>query len=147
MNQNSYKLDDVDYLPFMFGSEKIDSDHRHLIGIFNRMSEKADQEGSTDFIKIIDELEKYSNFHFANEETLMKKANFDEIEEHVIQHQIFRQKIDAFKTSIQFGSSTLEVEIVVFLRKWLLKHTIECDAKYVSSIKEYLNREEKNNLL
>ncbi|PLB87048.1 hypothetical protein C0T31_02050 [Dysgonamonadaceae bacterium] len=147
MNQNRYKLDDVDYLPFMFGIEKIDSDHRHLIGIFNRMSEKADQEESTDFIKIIDELEKYSNFHFANEETLMKKANFDEIEEHVIQHQIFRQKINDFKTSIQFGSSTLEVEIVVFLRKWLLKHIIECDAKYVSSIKEYLNREEKNNLL
>jgi hemerythrin len=147
MNQSSTNHEDINYLPFMFGIEKIDSDHRHLIGIFNRMSEKADQKESNDFMKIIDELEKYSNYHFANEETLMKKANFAEIDEHVIQHQIFRQKIDAFKTSIQFGSSTLEVEIVVFLRKWLLKHIIECDAKYVSSIKEYLNREEKNNLL
>lgn len=140
MNQNSYKLDDVDYLPFMFGIERIDSEHRQLISIFNRMSEKADQEESTDFIKIIDELEKYSNYHFANEETLMKKANFSGIDEHVIQHQIFRQKINDFKTSIQFGSSTLQSEIVDFLLKWLLKHIMECDAKYVPSIKKYLNQ-------
>jgi hemerythrin len=91
-------------------------------------------------MKIIDELEKYSNYHFANEETLMKKANFDEIDEHVIQHQIFRQKIDDFKTSIRFGSSMLQSEIIDFLRKWLLKHIMECDAKYVPSIKEYLNQ-------
>jgi len=140
MNQSSTNHEDINYLPFMFGIEKIDSDHRHLIGIFNRMSEKADQKESNDFMKIIDELEKYSNYHFANEETLMKKANFDEIDEHVIQHQIFRQKIDAFKTSIQFGSSTLQSEIVAFLRKWLLKHIMECDSKYVPSIKKYLNQ-------
>jgi hemerythrin len=140
MNQNSYKLDDVDYLPFMFGIEKIDSEHRHLISIFNRLSEKADQEESADFVKIVDELEKYSNYHFANEETLMKKANFTEIDEHVIQHQIFRQKIDDFKTSIRFGSSMLQSEIIDFLLKWLLKHIMECDAKYVPSIKEYLNQ-------
>jgi hemerythrin len=140
MNQSSTNHEDINYLPFMFGIEKIDSDHRHLIGIFNRMSEKADQKESNDFMKIIDELEKYSNYHFANEETLMKKANFDEIDEHVIQHQIFRQKIDDFKTSIRFGSSMLQSEIIDFLRKWLLKHIMECDAKYVPSIKEYLNQ-------
>jgi hemerythrin len=140
MNQSSTNHEDINYLPFMFGIEKIDSEHRHLIGIFNRMSEKAGQKESNDFMKIIDELEKYSNYHFANEETLMKKANFAEIDEHVIQHQIFRQKIDAFKTSIQFGSSTLQSEIVAFLRKWLLKHIMECDAKYVPSIKKYLNQ-------
>jgi hemerythrin len=141
MNQNSYKLDDVDYLPFMFGIEKIDSEHRHLISIFNRMSEKADQEESTDFVKIVEELEEYSCYHFNTEETLMKKANYSEIDEQIIQHQIFRQKIDDFKTSIQFGSSILQSEIVDFLRKWLLKHIMECDAKYVPSVKEYL----KNN--
>jgi hemerythrin len=124
----------------MFGIEKIDSEHRHLISIFNRLSEKADQEESADFVKIVDELEKYSNYHFANEETLMKKANFTEIDEHVIQHQIFRQKIDDFKTSIRFGSSMLQSEIIDFLLKWLLKHIMECDAKYVPSIKEYLNQ-------
>lgn len=139
MNQNSKNHEDINYLPFIFGIEKIDSEHRHLISIFNRMSEKAEQKESTDFVKIMDELEEYGNDHFANEETLMKKANFTEIDEHVIQHQIFRQKINDFKTSIQFGSSTLEVEIVTFLRKWLLKHIMECDAKYVPSIKEYLS--------
>ena len=140
MNQKSNNHEDINYLPFMLGLDKIDSDHRHLIGIFNRMSEKADQKESNDFMKIIDELEKYSNYHFANEETLMKKANFDEIDEHVIQHQIFRQKIDDFKTSIRFGSSMLQSEIIDFLLKWLLKHIMECDAKYVPSIKEYLNQ-------
>lgn len=140
MKQNDKNHEDINYLPFMFGVEKIDSEHRHLISIFNRLSEKADQEESADFVKIVDELEKYSNYHFANEETLMKKANFTEIDEHVIQHQIFRQKIDDFKTSIRFGSSMLQSEIIDFLLKWLLKHIMECDAKYVPSIKEYLNQ-------
>jgi hemerythrin len=140
MKQNDKNHEDINYLPFMFGIEKIDSEHRHLISIFNRLSEKADQEESADFVKIVDELEKYSNYHFANEETLMKKANFTEIDEHVIQHQIFRQKIDDFKTSIRFGSSMLQSEIIDFLLKWLLKHIMECDAKYVPSIKEYLNQ-------
>ena len=140
MKQNDKNHEDINYLPFMFGIEKIDSEHRHLISIFNRLSEKADQEESADFVKIVDELEKYSNYHFANEETLMKKANFAEIDEHVIQHQIFRQKIDDFKTSIRFGSSMLQSEIIDFLLKWLLKHIMECDAKYVPSIKEYLNQ-------
>ncbi len=31
-------------------------------------------------------------------------------------------------------------EIVDFLRKWLLKHIMEYDTKYVPSIKEYLNQ-------
>jgi hemerythrin len=140
MKQNDKNHEDINYLPFMFGIEKIDSEHRHLISIFNRLSKKADQEEPTDFVKIIDELEKYSNYHFVDEETLMKKANFTEIDEHVIQHQIFRQKIDDFKTSIRFGSSMLQSEIIDFLLKWLLKHIMECDAKYVPSIKEYLNQ-------
>lgn len=140
MKQNDKNHEDINYLPFMFGIEKIDSEHRHLISIFNRLSEKADQEEPTDFVKIVEELEKYSNYHFADEETLMKKANFTEIDEHVIQHQIFRQKIDDFKTSIRFGSSMLQSEIIDFLLKWLLKHIMECDAKYVPSIKEYLNQ-------
>lgn len=140
MKQNDKNHEDINYLPFMFGVEKIDSEHRHLISIFNRLSKKADQEEPTDFVKIVEELEKYNNYHFVDEETLMKKANFTEIDEHVIQHQIFRQKIDDFKTSIRFGSSMLQSEIIDFLLKWLLKHIMECDAKYVPSIKEYLNQ-------
>jgi hemerythrin-like metal-binding protein len=140
MNQNDNNYEDINYLPFMFGIEKIDSEHRHLIGIFNLMSKKAKQKESADFKKIVEELEEYSCYHFNTEETLMKKANFAEIDEHVAQHQIFRQKIENFKTSILFGSSTLQSEIVDFLRKWLLKHIMEYDTKYVPSIKEYLNQ-------
>lgn len=144
MNQNGKNNEDINYRPFVFGIEKIDAEHQRLIGIFNRLNEKAAKNESADFKQIVEELEEYSCYHFNTEETLMEKANFDEIEEHIYQHQIFRQKINDFKISILFGGSTLETDMVNFLRKWLLKHIAEVDAKYVPSIKKYLNQEKTN---
>lgn len=141
MNRNGNTNGNIDYLPFMFGIETIDTEHQRLIGIFNRMIEKASKNEFADFRKIVEELEEYSHYHFNTEETLMKKADFDEIEEHIFQHQIFRQKINDFRTSVLFESSTLKTDIVNFLRKWFLKHIMEEDSKYVPAILKYLSQE------
>jgi hemerythrin-like metal-binding protein len=72
----------------------------------------------------------------------MEKSNFPEIEEHLNQHELFMQKIEEFKVTLNYENKTLSKQMLDFLQKWFLNHIPEYDRLYIDHIKQ--NRTKKS---
>jgi hemerythrin len=129
---NSYLLD----IPL------IDKQHRRFIMLFDRLSELISQgKASNHLFEIIDELEKYTHYHFTTEEKLMSDALVveSEISSHQLQHQVFVKKVEEFKVASRYNNVVLSEQMIQFMRKWFLMHIKLTDSKYADAIKSYLN--------
>lgn len=126
----------------------IDKQHFKFFVIFDNLLliNKEKNEGIRE-IKILtelNELQKYTVYHFFTEERLMKNANWEYIEQHIEQHSIFKNKCMEFMIDYNYRNRVLLEEIVLFLRKWFIAHISDIDASYADRVKAYLtNREEK----
>ncbi len=75
------------------GSETIDSDHRALIELINRVGDIATGKGSAEIGDVLDGLIAYIEFHFAYEEKMMMAAGYAGVERHAAEHASFTDHI------------------------------------------------------
>jgi hemerythrin len=130
---NSYLLDII----------MIDKQHMHFFKIFDQLLVlNKNFENYLALAPLIDELEKYTKVHFKTEEALMVKANVQDIDLHIAQHEIFIEKIDAFKTAYSYQNTVLLEQMIIFMRKWFLMHISEVDRKYAEPVQKYLEKRE-----
>lgn len=128
---NSYLLD----IPM------IDNQHKRFFFLFDSLSLMVVKDEQKDrLIEIVDELEKYTHYHFTTEERLMYEAkiNESEINIHKSQHQIFIKKVEEFQIASRYQNALLSEQMLQFMRKWILMHIKGTDAKYADTIKSYL---------
>ncbi|MFN3505075.1 MAG: bacteriohemerythrin [Caldimicrobium sp.] len=125
-------------MPFMEWSDRLvtgvkeaDEQHKKLVGLINDLYDamKAGK-GKEVTDKILDELVKYAGYHFNTEETLMSKYAFPEFAIHKSEHEAFKAKIKEFLDKKAKGEATLSIEIMTFLKDWLIKHIMGTDKKY-----------------
>jgi len=108
--------------------EKIDEDHRRLIGLFNILSHSVAEENAADYIEaVLEELISFTVWHFRHEERLMLKYGYDGLVEHKTEHQ---ELIDSAKVLqqkfLQKGKQLLN-EDIEFLERWLTGHIFAAD--------------------
>ncbi len=109
------------------GHEEIDNQHRKLIDIANRLHQAiCAGVGRAACGSLLAELIDYTANHFAFEERLMATHHYDQKEAHVVAHQRLIADISRFKERYQSGE-TMTVELMVFLRDWLIKHILKVD--------------------
>ena len=118
----------------------IDKQHMKFFKIFDKLMllNKTFDINSNDINELIEELDKYTHVHFKTEEALMRKANAPEYEQHLLQHGIFINKVEEFKTAYGYGNTVLIDQMVIFMRKWFLMHISEVDSKYAESVQHYM---------
>lgn len=75
-------------------------------------------------------------FHFKEEEELLKKLNYPELESHQKQHDIYAEKVKSFKKDIEIGKLQLKFDIFSFLKDWLMNHIVANDKKYMKYFKQ-----------
>jgi len=123
---------------YSVGVKSIDDDHRKLIDILNRFFEAMTKgQGKIIIGEIIKELEDYAFYHFNREETFFRLTNYPESDEHVKEHQFFKQKLMEMKKEVENGTSSTTPELLVFLRDWLLHHIVSVDKAYESHFRKY----------
>ena len=119
------------------GIESIDAQHKHFISLLNRMLEALMQmKGKEQLTYIIDEMEKYAEYHFETEESLMEKAGYQDIEEHRFFHDAFTSKVDDYRHKQNIQDDALTAEVTIFLTNWLNEHLSMIDQKYVPYLKK-----------
>ena len=145
MNTNDIKItDDTNIIQswndsYSLGIELIDKQHAGFFGLFDKIKTLRREDGTFDDLKdSIADLEKYTNAHFRTEEALLIKSNFAETESHILQHQLFKKKIEEFKIAEAYKNTELIDQIIVFMRKWFLMHIAEIDRKYAEDVKRHL---------
>ncbi|MDD2196640.1 MAG: bacteriohemerythrin [Bacteroidales bacterium] len=120
------------------GVMSIDNDHRSLVSMIeNLYSAISKGEGKNVIGDIIKGLSEYAIVHFNREEILMKSIGFDGLEMHKETHQGFADKVNSFQQMLASGQQNISVEVVSFLRDWLINHIQNTDMQFVDEFKKH----------
>lgn len=113
----------------------IDEQHKELFKITSNLLilwSKSDTTDQLDTIKNdLSSLIKYTKYHFQTEETLLKKYNYPEFDEHIQEHQEFINFIMAQNPEGDLAHQYKVIEeVLTYLAKWITHHISEVDYKY-----------------
>ncbi|QWV93291.1 bacteriohemerythrin [Geomonas oryzisoli] len=110
------------------GHDMIDEHHEHLVELLNKTyDEFCDGKSRKSLETVLDELIDYATYHFAQEELLMDKVAFPASEEHLTEHAFFIRRIGEIQKEFLAGTSAISLEIITFLKDWLVRHISQKD--------------------
>ena len=115
----------------------IDEQHRAIVSIINTFNYFLKNGGCKEmFISIINMLDEYTKLHFTTEENLMKEADYEKYEEHMIHHLDIKSRMDRIsRDAFQYEDTA---ELIKILKDWWLNHINVDDRKYVPSVQRIL---------
>jgi hemerythrin len=120
---------------FETGVEEIDLQHHYFVNLINRLSKSLttrDHDPAQN--RLLNELMKFAQFHFASEENLMSSLNYADLEEHKRLHikllNTLNGRIGLFQQDLAEADQLLE-----FLREWFLNHILVEDKKLTAYLK------------
>ncbi len=110
---------------------EIDNQHKKLINIINELHDKMKEGKGKEVIgKTLSELVDYTVFHFSYEEKLFASNNYPEFKIHARQHSDLIDQVKVYLKKLESGDSVLALELMNFLKKWLVDHIMVTDKKY-----------------
>ena len=127
-----FKWDDK----YLIGINQIDEQHKIIFKILNEAYDaflKNEHQDKLD--EIIDNLINYSHFHFKTEEEYFKKFPDESVKNHILQHELFKQKINSFKEQYTKDKKGVFYVIIKFIKDWFLNHINIVDKIYFNNIK------------
>lgn len=114
----------------------IDTHHKKLFDIINNLNDAMKARKSKDAMQgILHDLLDYTVFHFGFEEKNFAKFNYPDTPAHKVQHTKFIDRIKEFQDKFASGQIMLSIEVMGFLRDWLIQHIKGTDTKYVDFFK------------
>jgi hemerythrin-like metal-binding protein len=121
---------------YAFAIDEIDEQHKRLVDLINRLhSAMRNRSSQTVLASILDELIQYTEYHFQNEEEIMASAEYADLDAHKEVHRKLVGEVLAFKNRFTAGEATVSMEMMRFLKDWLLNHIHKVDRKYVPVVK------------
>ena len=115
----------------------IDQQHKKLVELINELYNKFYAGIDNEYLhKIFQELEDYAVYHFNYEEKFMKLHGFKGYAEHQKEHESFKEKIGVYKQNLDAGNTSDMIDLITFLKDWLLKHIMGTDQKYAGLFHE-----------
>lgn len=109
----------------------IDKQHQKLAAIINELHDAMGKRKTKEVLgKVIDGLISYTETHFITEETYFNQFGYKDKDAHKKEHNEFVDKVLDFKQEFDNGRLMLSIEIMIFLKDWLVKHIQISDKKY-----------------
>ncbi len=111
----------------------LDEQHQYLIKILNKLHEAMKKGNSkTVLSNTLDQLIQYSVEHFNSEEQLLDQYNYPQANTHKDEHKKFVNEVQKFKQGFDSGKMFVSIELMDFLKNWLIKHIQGTDKQYSS---------------
>jgi len=122
---------------YSVGILKIDEQHMKLFEYINDLHDAMKLGKSKEILSgLIDKLVNYTQAHFTLEESYLTKHQYPEFIQHQKEHKSFIDKVNTFKTNYALTSGLLSIDIMQFLKDWLIKHVMGTDKKYAGFLNE-----------
>ncbi len=119
------------YNKYSVNNEELDSHHKQLFNIFNRLYENCIQPDNNNcIVPILEELLLYADYHFKAEEKFMNDTKYWDIVNHTRMHSYFKEKVMEIQLVENKNDYNIIKELIIFLGNWLRLHIIEEDKKY-----------------
>ncbi len=110
---------------------ELDNQHKKLIDIINELHQAMlDKKAKDALEKIIGELMNYTINHFSFEEKYFAQYSFPGEAAHKKEHKNFLDKVTQFGKDFDEGKLMLSMEILNFLKEWLVNHIKGTDQNY-----------------
>ena len=119
---------------YSLGIKQIDEHHRHLFTLLNTIHEVFVRGQKVEIEQVIAELIDYATYHFAAEERLMSQYSYPRAGEHLKLHAGFIGEVKSLQQEFLDGRKALTLELIVFLKDWLLQHILKSDQEYADAI-------------
>ncbi|SRR5690606_18011607 len=120
---------------YSVGHPLIDSQHKKLVSLINELhNAMRTGRGKSVLQKILDDLVFYTKVHFSTEENMMMKANYPGFTEHKEEHDKLTATAVSFQTAFKNGSAVLTIQVMDFLKSWLIDHILGTDKNYKNKI-------------
>ena len=125
--------------------KQIDEQHKKLINVINKLYDGLSGNSKETFLSpnkeivnnAIAELADYTRYHFGEEEALMRKFSYPDYLTHKPKHDDFVLKVTEFQDSYREGHIlVLSIEIIRFLRDWLINHIMTIDRQYTAFLNQ-----------
>jgi hemerythrin len=117
---------------FNVGVALFDQEHQQLVAMLNALVEQVRGGAGKEALgRGLDAFIDYALAHFANEERLLERHAFPGFAEHRAEHVALAAQVRELQLRYRSGATTtLSLEVLTFLRNWLLKHIRGSDRKY-----------------
>ncbi len=119
------------------GIDIVDSQHKVLCNYINELY-KAMQNNASDKAlgALLDDLANYTVTHFSDEEKIFGGSKYPDVLTHKEVHRKFVKKLVEFKEQLSGGSAVLSINLLEFLKDWLIKHIMGTDRQYVQYVQD-----------
>jgi methyl-accepting chemotaxis protein len=118
--------------------KQIDDQHKKLVGMVNELHKAMKLKKSTNTIgSILDRLIDYTATHFATEEKLFAQYKYPEEKAHVEIHRKLVAQVLDIQKKFKAGEAMVSMELMSFLKDWLVNHIQGTDKKYSSFLREH----------
>jgi len=115
---------------FEIGNEYVDLQHRYFLDLINRIGKNFRETNDGDYKrKLIIELHKYADFHFASEENIAISCGLPGVESHHQLHLQLLEELNQYAENLDKGLKTID-EFLEFITDWFLVHTQHEDRKF-----------------
>jgi len=119
------------------GVSEIDEQHQEWISLVNYLSDSIKDGRADEGLKVaLQEAVAYSLEHFMAEERLMKIINYPQLDVHAQEHTMFAQRMRGYIEAYVKGTPVLAIDVVQFMKTWVLNHLQTTDQGYAEFIRE-----------
>ncbi len=113
------------------GVKLFDDDHKKLVELINDLNQLIIVGDKTSALeKALAGLILYTKKHFGNEEAFMVKHEYPAYENHRAEHTALTEKVIDFQKRLESGKANFSLELITFLRDWLINHIKGTDMQY-----------------
>ena len=122
---------------YSVGINAINKQHKVIIELMNDLFESI-RDAREDMVieEVLQELIKYSKYHFGLEKTLFEKYTYPKVEGHLKEHQYFVEKIESFMKELTNNKQVVPIETLDYLKNWFQNHMMKTDVDYGQYFKE-----------
>ncbi len=116
--------------------DSVDEQHKILVGMVNELHQAMTAgKGNEALGNILAGLKEYVIEHFGDEEKLQQQAGYPGLLQHKKIHEQFVGKLIEVESNFQEGRVGISMDLMDFLKDWLLQHIMGTDQKYVPYLK------------
>lgn len=117
---------------FETGLKPVDSQHRRMVDMINRLDSLSSNNDTDNYDavgEILSSLTAYTHYHFEEEEALMEKYQYSELDSHLTAHASLKSDLASYVRRWQERDGITPEELLSYLADWLLSHILSVDKK------------------
>lgn len=113
------------------GVPAMDHQHEQLVLMLNQLyGAYRDGHDQAAVASVLDGLASYTTQHFRDEEAYMQQIGFPGLDEHRQVHQKLLAQVTNLRNRYASGQTDLVLDLLLFLRRWLVRHIQGTDREY-----------------